>query len=125
MLLAISLYYMDMFKILLIVHILGGVLGVGGATFLEVFLIKSLRDGKMDSTESGFMRTTAMVLRTGLFISIFTGLGLILISYNIIVLYSFPSECINFLFPVLSFFISAAFAWTEAGAFYGTKACEP
>jgi hypothetical protein len=73
---------MDLFKILLIAHILGGVVGVGAATFLEIFLNKSLRDGSMDVPEREFMRTTASTLRAGLFISIFTGVGLIL-SYRI------------------------------------------
>jgi hypothetical protein len=70
---------MDFFPLLLLVHLLGGVLGVGASTFLEVFLNKSLRDGKMDPIEGGFMKTTATILRTGLFISVITGIGLILI----------------------------------------------
>lgn len=69
--------------VLVTLHVLGGVLGVGAATFLEIFLIKSLLDGIMDPIESSFMRATASVLRVGLFISIFTGLGLILVyRYN-------------------------------------------
>jgi len=70
---------MDLFALLLIAHIIGAVLAVGGATFIEIFLNKSLRDGDIDPTERSFMKTTISVLRVGLFISVYTGLGLILL----------------------------------------------
>lgn len=69
---------MDTLTLLLVVHVLGGVLGVGGATFIEIIFNKSIRDGVMDPTELGFMRMTATVLRTGLLISVFSGLALML-----------------------------------------------
>lgn len=70
---------MDLFSIILITHIIGAVLVLGGATFIEVFLNKSLRDGEIDPIEQSFMKTTISVLRVGLFISVFSGLGLILV----------------------------------------------
>jgi len=70
---------MDLFALLLIAHILGAVLALGGATFIEIFLNKSLRDGDIDPIERSFMKTTISVLRVGLFISVFSGLGLILV----------------------------------------------
>lgn len=70
---------MSLFSLLLIGHILGATLAISGATFIEIFLNKSLRDGKIDQTEGSFMKTTITVLRIGLFISVYTGLGLILL----------------------------------------------
>ena len=71
----------DIFLVLIILHVAGTVLGVGGATFIEVFLNKALADGKMDAVEKGFMATTYKVLRTGLAISVLTGLGFLVLYY--------------------------------------------
>lgn len=69
---------MDIFTLLIIGHLVGTVLGVGGATFIEIFLTKSLRDGEIDPIESSFLKTTFMVVRVGLIISLFTGFGFLL-----------------------------------------------
>ncbi len=69
---------MDIYSGLLIVHLIGAVLGVGGATFIEIFLNKALRDGTVDPTESSFLKTTYKVVRVGLVLSLLSGFGFLL-----------------------------------------------
>ena len=85
---------MDPFTLLIVGHLIGSVLGVGGATFVEIFLNKALRDGKIDPIESSFLRTTFRVVRIGLIISLFTGIGLLL-------LYRFEDQSFKFYDPTL------------------------
>ncbi|MEK7146994.1 MAG: hypothetical protein AAB772_01925 [Patescibacteria group bacterium] len=56
-------------------HIIGTVLGVGGATFAEIFYLKSSRDGVIDPTESGFLKTTYFIMRTGMIFLLISGFG--------------------------------------------------
>jgi len=70
---------MDLFTLIIIGHLVGSVLGVGGATFIEIFLNKSLKDGEIDPIEGSFLKATFRVVRIGLIISLFTGMWLILI----------------------------------------------
>ena len=65
----------DIYTALVITHLFGATLGLGGATFIEVFLNKALRDGVVDPTEKMFLSATYQVLRVGLVISFVTGLG--------------------------------------------------
>jgi len=65
--------------ILTLFHILGTVLGVGGATMAEIFFLKAIRDGVIDPIETSFLRTTYSVIRIGLFIIIFSGIGYLLL----------------------------------------------
>jgi len=70
---------MDWHSFLIVAHLIGAVLGVGGATFAEIFLLKSLRDGEVDPIESDFMHTTYRVIRVGLFLSILSGFGFLIL----------------------------------------------
>lgn len=70
---------MDIYTLLIIVHLIGAALGVGGATFIEIFLTKSLADGVIDPTESGFLKITYRVVRVGLVLSLFTGFGFVIL----------------------------------------------
>ncbi|KKW05411.1 MAG: hypothetical protein UY39_C0062G0001, partial [Candidatus Kaiserbacteria bacterium GW2011_GWC2_49_12] len=56
---------MDWYTFLIITHIIGTVLGVGGATFAEVHLIRALRDGTMSRDENSIMQATYAILRVG------------------------------------------------------------
>lgn len=85
---------MDIFTILIISHIGGAVLGVGGATFIEIFLTKSLRDGVIDPTEGSFLKTTFFVVRIGLILSLISGFGLLL-------LYRFEDQAFKLYDPTL------------------------
>jgi len=69
---------MDIYLFLIIAHLLGTILGVGGATFVEIFLIRALKDGQVNSTESGFLKTTYTVVRIGLVLAILSGFGFLL-----------------------------------------------
>lgn len=70
---------MDIYTWLIIGHLIGTVLGVGGATFIEIFLNKALKDGKVDPVEGDFMHTTFTVVRVGLIVSLFSGFGFLLL----------------------------------------------
>lgn len=70
---------MDINKLLVVVHVIGTILGVGGATFVEIFLNKSLKDGQIDSTESDFLKTTYRIVRVGLVLAILSGFGFLLL----------------------------------------------
>jgi len=69
---------MDLYTFLIIGHVIGTVLGVGGATFSEIFYLKALKDGKMDPVESGFLKTTYTVLRIGMIFVVLSGFGMLL-----------------------------------------------
>jgi len=70
---------MDWYTLLVATHIIGTALGVGAATFSEIFLIKALRDGHVDPVESDFLRTTYRVIRIGLLLLVLSGFGFLLL----------------------------------------------
>jgi len=69
---------MDWHTFLIAVHLIGTVLGVGAATFAEIFLLKSLRDGVVDPVESSFMQVSYKVIRVGLALLILSGFGFLI-----------------------------------------------
>ena len=69
---------MSIYIILVILHIIGTVLGVGGGTFAELNYIKALRDGVVTPEESQLMQMTYTVLRLGLFLLVLSGFGFLL-----------------------------------------------
>jgi hypothetical protein len=75
--------FQDIYLWLIVFHLVGAVLGVGAATFIEVFLNKSLADRKMDDSEKGFMKVTYVVLRIGLVLSVVTGIGFLMYYYSL------------------------------------------
>lgn len=70
---------MDWYSFLIISHLIGAVLGVGGATFAEIFYLKAKRDGVIDPLEVDYIKNTITVLRVGLFILVFSGFGFLLL----------------------------------------------
>ncbi|MBI5913556.1 hypothetical protein HY839_03925 [Candidatus Azambacteria bacterium] len=56
-------------------HIIGTMLGVGGATFAEFFYLKALKDGHIDPEEGDFLKATYRVLRIGMILLILSGFG--------------------------------------------------
>ncbi len=70
---------MTWYVFLIISHVLGTILGVGAATLAEIFYLKALRDGEIDPTENSFLKITYRVLRVGLVILIFSGIGIFLL----------------------------------------------
>lgn len=69
---------MNWYFILTAGHIIGTILGVGGATFAEIFYLKSSRDGVIDKTESRFLKTTYLIMRLGMIILLISGFSLLI-----------------------------------------------
>lgn len=70
---------MDTYSTLILVHLLGTVLGVGGATMIEVHLNKALADGNMSVDERGMLGLNFVVLRIGLVLAVLSGIGFIIL----------------------------------------------
>lgn len=66
---------MDWQTFLTIAHVIGVVLGAGGATFAEVLSLKALQDGIVDPSETELLKLTYRVLRVGLIILALSGFG--------------------------------------------------
>lgn len=65
--------------LLTILHVVGTALGVGGATFAEIFYVKAMRDGVIDPRESEFLQITYRVLRIGMVLLVLSGFGFLLL----------------------------------------------
>ncbi|MFB6225988.1 MAG: vitamin K epoxide reductase family protein [Candidatus Paceibacteria bacterium] len=65
-------------RVLLIFHIIGLALGVGGATITDVFFFRFLKDYKISHKEADVLDTVSEVVWAGLAILILSGLGLYL-----------------------------------------------
>lgn len=68
---------MDILTLLVIGHLIGTVLGVGGATMIEVHLNKALSDDNMSPDERNMLGLNFTVLRIGLVMALITGFGFI------------------------------------------------
>ena len=60
-------------------HILGAVLGTGAATFVEIFYLKAIRDGKIEEYEVEDLRIFYFVLHLALIILVFAGFGILIV----------------------------------------------
>lgn len=69
---------MDWFTVIILVHIIGTVLGAGGATFAEINLIRALRDGEVSPDESEIMKGAYAVLHFGFFLLVLSGFAFLL-----------------------------------------------
>jgi hypothetical protein len=69
---------MDIHSLLVITHLIGVALGVGGATFGGILYLKAMKDGKVDPMEGEWLSVIFMVLRIGLAIAVITGFGFFL-----------------------------------------------
>ena len=63
---------------LVIVHLVGVALGVGGATFANVFFFKFLNDSRITHRESDTLNTISQVIWFGLALLVISGIGLYL-----------------------------------------------
>jgi len=71
---------MDIGLIIRIGHVVGTVLGVGGATMAEIFYLKAMRDdGKIDEKEGGFLKVVYSVLRWGMVLLVLSGFGFLIL----------------------------------------------
>lgn len=69
---------MSLYELLIIVHIIGTVLGVGAATFAEIYYARFNSDDILSDDERKTLATTFVVLRIGLFILVVSGFGFLL-----------------------------------------------
>ncbi len=69
---------MSIHFLLILFHIIGTILGVGGATMIEIHLNKALRDGKMDTVERDFLGSDFLITRIGMGLGLITGIGFVL-----------------------------------------------
>jgi hypothetical protein len=69
---------MDIYTLLIIAHIVGTILGVGGATLIEITLNKSLKDGTVSLDEREILSPTYTVVRVGLVVTLLSGFGFLL-----------------------------------------------
>ncbi|MEK7557559.1 MAG: vitamin K epoxide reductase family protein [Patescibacteria group bacterium] len=63
---------------ILIVHLVGLAMGVGGALFADVFFFKFIRDLKISKDEAGILQTISQVVWFGLGLLVLSGVGLFL-----------------------------------------------
>lgn len=70
---------MDIFTLLIIVHLLGTVLAIGGATMIELHLNRALKDGEISSDEGGMLALDYAIVRWGFIISLLSGFGFLLV----------------------------------------------
>lgn len=68
----------DSFEIFTIFHILGTILGVGGATISDIVFFKATKDGTIQDKEWGILRYISFVIWTGLIVAILSGIGFLL-----------------------------------------------
>ncbi len=70
---------MGIYQFLILFHIIGTVLGVGGATFAEILSTRALKDGTIDKEEGSMLKAVYTTLRIGLIIAVLSGFGLLLL----------------------------------------------
>ena len=68
---------MDLHTILILGHIVGTILGVGGATIAEVQIVKALKDGKVDTSERELMHANYFLIRVGTALIVLSGIALV------------------------------------------------
>ena len=69
---------MDIYSLMVLGHIIGTVLGVGAATFVEILIINALYEGKTDPDKTLILQVSYNVLRIGLFLLVLSGMGFLL-----------------------------------------------
>jgi len=72
------LNFLDTHTILVIFHLLGVAVGAGGAYMSDVIFFTAAKDGRITDTEMKFLKAGSKVVWFGLFLLIFSGLGLFL-----------------------------------------------
>lgn len=68
---------MDIHAGLLLGHLIGTVLGVGGATYIEIHLNSALKDGTMDNFEKSNLGKDFIITRIGMILCLVTGIGFV------------------------------------------------
>jgi len=71
----------DLYTLLVVAHITGTAIGVGGATFSDILFFKSIEDGKISKQEFNLMHAGGMAIWGGLAILILSGAGMVAYHY--------------------------------------------
>lgn len=66
----------SLYTVFTILHILGAVVGAGGALASDVIFIKSIGDGRINKTEFSFLNALSAIVWIGLILLIGSGIGL-------------------------------------------------
>lgn len=69
---------MSLYEFIIIVHLIGTALGVGAATFAEIYYTRFNLDNILTDDERNTLATTFKVLRMGLFLLVISGFGFLL-----------------------------------------------
>lgn len=69
---------MTLYELLVIMHVVGTVLGVGAATFAEIHYTRFNSDDIITDDERKTLATTYTVMRTGLFLLVISGFSILL-----------------------------------------------
>jgi len=69
---------MTLYEFLIIMHVVGTVLGVGAATFAEIYYTRFGSDDIITDDERKTLTVTYTVMRTGLFLLVISGFGFLL-----------------------------------------------
>lgn len=67
-----------MYAFLVILHIIGTALGVGGATISDFLFFKTIKDGRIEKTEFDLLKIASSVIWIGLALLAFSGVGFLL-----------------------------------------------
>src|SRR3989344_9485319 len=70
--------HMTIMKLLILMHVIGTVLGVGAATFAEIFYTRFNSDNIITDDERKTLSVTYTIMRTGLFLLVISGFGFLL-----------------------------------------------
>jgi hypothetical protein len=73
---------MDLHTILIMGHVIGTILGVGGATIAEVQINVALKDRKVDTSERALMHANYWMIRVGLALIVISGIALVWTLYQ-------------------------------------------
>ena len=69
---------MSVYSLLIVAHIIGTILGVGGATFAEIFHVRAMRDGTITEEEGATLKICYTVLRIGLALLVLSGFSFLI-----------------------------------------------
>jgi uncharacterized membrane protein len=71
-------------NLIVLLHLIGAVIGVGGATVTDVFFFKFLRNFRIDEEEADILRDLSDIIWFGLGIAVLSGVGLYVPSMDVL-----------------------------------------
>lgn len=74
---------MEIYTILIILHVIGTILGTGGATLAELQIVRSLKDKKVSDDERALLHVNYRMIRVGMAMLVVSVIGMIWYFYSI------------------------------------------